>query len=153
MILLEVADMSKLAARSRPKTIAGNSDEMYRLTAAGKGVIGSENLASLRGLKIGDPIELPTPNGVLRLPLVGFVQDYVDQHGEVFMDRAVYVKYWNDDTVDHFRVFLKRGADPAAVREAILRKFSGDRHIFVLSTREVRQFIGGLADQWFAITW
>jgi putative ABC transport system permease protein len=152
-ILLEVADMSKLAARSRPKTIAGNSDEMFRLTAAGQGVIGSENLASLRGLKIGDPIELPTPNGVLRLPLVGIVQDYVDQHGEVFLDRAVFVKYWNDATVDHFRVFLKPGADPAAVREAILRKFSGDRHIFVLSTREVRQFIGGLADQWFSITW
>jgi putative ABC transport system permease protein len=123
------------------------------LAAAGQGVIGSENLASLRRLKIGDPIELLTPNGVLRLPLLGIVQDYADQQGEVFVDRALFQKYWNDDTVDHFRVFLKAGADPATVREAILRKFSGDRHIFVLSNREVRQYIGGLANQWFGITW
>jgi len=152
-ILLVVADMDKLATRSRPKTIAGNSDEMFRLASAGRGVIGSENLASLRGLKIGDQIELPTPNGALRLPLLGIVQEYSDQHGEVILDRALFQKFWNDDSVDHFRVFLKPGADPAIVRAAILQKFDGNRHIFVLSNREVRRYIGGLADQWFSITW
>jgi putative ABC transport system permease protein len=71
----------------------------------------------------------------------------------VILDRAVFQKYWNDDTVDQFRIYLKAGADPGAVRAAILRKFSADRHIFVLSNREVRAYVGGLANQWFSITW
>jgi len=153
LILLVAADIERLAARSPLPLIAGNPIDMYRLVAAGKGVIGSESLGSLRNLKIGDDIELPTPSGTLRLPLVGLVREYRDQSGEVFLDRTVYQKYWKDDTVDHFRVFLKPGASPARVREAILSKFSGNRRIFVLSNREVRQYIADLTKQWFGITW
>ena len=153
IIQIKAAEIAKLAASSPPKSVAGNPSEMYRLAADGKGVIGSENLASLRGLRVGDVIELPTPNGPLRVPLVGVVREYADQQGEVIMDRALYQRYWNDDTVDDFRVFLKAGANPAAVREAILRKFAGDRRLFVLSNREVRTYIAGLTDQWFGITW
>lgn len=153
LILLVVADMQQMAARAAPRPIEGNAKEMYRLAAAGQGVLGSENFASLRGLKLGDPVDLPTPSGPVRLPLVGIVREYSDQEGEILMDRSVYVKYWNDDSVDHFRVFLKKGADPATVRDAILTRFSGDRHLFVLSTKEVRAYIGGLANQWFGITW
>ncbi len=153
LILLVVADMQQMAARAAPRAIEGNAQEMYRLAAAGQGVLGSENFASLRGLKLGDPVELPTPSGPVRLPLVGIVREYSDQEGEILLNRSVYVKYWKDDTVDHFRVFLNPGANPSTVRNAILNKFSGDRHLFVLSTREVRDYIGGLADQWFGITW
>lgn len=153
IIQIKAAEIAKLAARSPPKSVAGNPTEMYRLAAAGQGLIGSENLASLRGLRIGDVIELPAPNGLLRLPLVGIVREYADQEGEVIMDRALYQKYWSDDTVDDFRVFLKPHANPAAVREAIIRKFSGDRRLFVLSNREVRTYIAGLTNQWFGITW
>jgi putative ABC transport system permease protein len=153
IVQIKAAELAKLAARSPPKAVAGNPAEMYRIAAAGQGFIGSENLASLRGLHVGDTIELPAPNGLLRLPLVGIVREYSDQEGEVIMDRSVYQKYWNDDTVDDFRVFLKPGADPSKVREAILGKFAGDRRLFVLSNREVRQYVAGLTNQWFGITW
>lgn len=152
-ILLVVSDIAELAKRSPPQPIAGSRPEMYRLAAAGEGVIGSESFASLRRLHIGDQIELSTPVGILKLPLVGLVREYSDQEGEVFLDRAVYKKYWNDDTVDHFRVFLKPGANPDHTRAAILKTFSSSRQIFVLSNQEVRTYIGGLANQWFGITW
>jgi putative ABC transport system permease protein len=152
-ILLVVVEMQKRALRSPPKAIAGNPADMYRLAANGQGVIGSENLASLRGLKIGDPIELPTPKGVLRLPLVGIVREYGDLAGEVMLDWSLFQEYWNDDTVDQFRVFLKPGANRETVRSSILRKFSGNRRLFVLSNRELRQYVSGLTNQWFGITW
>jgi putative ABC transport system permease protein len=153
LILLVVPDTGKLAQLSPPPVVAGNPQEMFRLLAEGKAVIGSESLASLRHLNVGDPIELPTPKGVLRLPLAGLVREYSDQNGEIFLDRKIYEKYWSDSTVDHFCVFLKRGADPALVRQAILTKFAGNRQLFVLSNREVRNYIAGLTNQWFAITW
>ncbi len=153
LILLVVPDSEPLARLSPPPVVAGNPKEMFRLLAEGKAVIGSENLASLRHLNVGDQVDLPTPKGLLRLPLAGLVREYSDQNGEIFLDRKVYEKYWNDNTVDHFRVFLKAGANPAQVRQAILTKFAGNRQLFVLSNREVRNFIAGLANQWFGITW
>ncbi|MGA7408963.1 MAG: ABC transporter permease, partial [Bryobacteraceae bacterium] len=152
-ILLVVPETDKLAALSPPPPVEGKSAEMFRLLAAGQGVIGSESFASLRHFHLGDPVDLPTPSGNLRLPLVGIIREYSDQNGELFLDRAVYQRYWHDDTVDHFCVFLKPGAVPAGVRSAILGKFSSNRQMFVLSNREVRKYIGGLADQWFGITW
>ena len=153
LILLVVPDSEKLAQLSRPPVVAGNPKEMFRLLADGKAVLGSENLATLRHLKVGDLVDLPTPKGLLRLPLAGLLREYSDQNGEIFLDRKIYEKYWNDNTVDHFRVFLKPGADPAQVRQAILTRFEGNRQLFVLSNREVRSFIAGLTNQWFGITW
>ena len=153
LILLVVPDSEPLARLSPPPVVAGNPKEMFRLLAEGKAVIGSENLASLRHLKVGDLIDLPSPKGTLRLPLAGLVREYSDQNGEIFLDRKLYESYWNDSTVDHFRVFLKQGADPARVRQAILTKFAGNRQLFVLSNREVRKYIAGLTNQWFEITW
>jgi putative ABC transport system permease protein len=97
-------------------------------------------------------VELLTPSGTLRLPLVGVVRDYSDQQGSVMVDLSVYRQYWMDDAVDFFRVYLQPGADASAVREAILRTFSGDRRLFVLSSLEVRDYVEGLTDQWFGMT-
>jgi putative ABC transport system permease protein len=69
------------------------------------------------------------------------------------LDWSLFQRYWNDDTVDEFRVFLKPGANPETVRASILRKFSGNRRLFVLSNRELRQYVSGLTNQWFGITW
>ena len=39
-------------------------------------------------------------------PIVGIIVDYTDQQGTVFMDRSVFLKYWQDDAVSDFRVFV-----------------------------------------------
>ena len=78
----------------------------------------SENLAALVKLKLGDMVELPTPTGMLRLPVVGIIRDLSNQMGAIFLERSVYIRYFQDDTVDIFRVYLKpgrvagRGAQP-----------------------------------------
>ena len=52
----------------------------------------------------------PRPSGMLRLPIAGIVTDYSDQQGSILMDRALYKRYWNDDTVNVFRIYLAPGA-------------------------------------------
>ena len=69
------------------------------------------------------------------------------------IDLSLYRKYWQDDAVDFFRVYLMRGADRAAVRSAILEKFAQNRRLFVLSTDEVRAYVMRVTDQWFSMTW
>jgi putative ABC transport system permease protein len=126
---------------------------MYARTAAGEAVIGSENLASAHNLHVGDIIELQSPGGVLRLPLAGIVREYSDQQGSIMIDLTKYRQHWNDDGIDFFRVYLAPGTDAGAVREAILTRFAGERRLFVLSAPEVREYVTGLASQWFSMTW
>jgi putative ABC transport system permease protein len=152
-ILLMATDVARLAATSPRMALEGRRADMYRLAAAGQGVIASENLASLRQLHRGASIELPTPAGLLTLPIVGVVRDYADQQGSLMMDLALYREHWRDTSIDYFRVFLKPDASADTVRGAILSQFAQNHRLFVLSTREVRRFVIGLTDQWFSMTW
>jgi putative ABC transport system permease protein len=152
-VLLMAAELGKIARRSPRQAVHGNLDEMFRLASAGRGVIASENFAALRHVRLGDTIDLPSPTGLLRLPLVGVIREYSDQQGALFIDRTVFAERWRDDTVDFFRVYLQPGASAAAAKDAILARFTGNRRIFVLSNDEVRRYVTGLTDQWFAMTW
>jgi putative ABC transport system permease protein len=98
-------------------------------------------------------VELPTPAGILRLPVAGVIEDWSDQQGAIFMNRSLYGKWWNDDRVNTFRVYLKRGASVAGVRKTILERLSGNRRLFVLTNQEVRSYIMGLTDQWLALSY
>jgi len=112
----------------------------------------SENLAQLQGLKLGQTLDLPTPNGIISLPIVGIVEDYSDQQGTIIMDRSLFVRSWNDDSVNIFRLYLKSGAVVADVKSRILSTFEGRRQVFVLTNGELKGYILRVTDQWFALT-
>jgi putative ABC transport system permease protein len=144
---------AKVGRRVKRHVIAGNEAEMNRLAAAGQGVIISENLGALLHLKLGDPIELPAPAGMLHLPVVGIIRDLSNQLGCIVMERSVYVRAFQDDTVDVFRVYLKPGERPAEVRSRIVDYFGNRRHMFVMLNRELRDYVNRIMNQWFGLTY
>jgi putative ABC transport system permease protein len=153
-VMLVSLELERLARRTRQrKPVAGDFDEMHRIAAAGKGVIISESLAQLQRFGLGDPIDIPTPRGALRLPVAGIVRDYSDQQGTIFLDRSVYLRYWNDPSVDIFRVYLQPGAGAEAVKRRILERFQGERRLFVFLNRDVRQYILRVTGDWFRIVY
>ncbi|MGE3844372.1 MAG: FtsX-like permease family protein [Vicinamibacterales bacterium] len=152
-ILLNVVEMEKTARRSPRQAVAGDVDAMFRVAAAGRGVIASENFASLQHVQVGDRIVVPSPDGPLDLPVVGVIRDYSDQQGALFIDRDLFMQHWHDDTVDFFRVYVQSGVAAERVRDAILQRFAGHRRLFVLSNHEVRGYVMRLTDQWFSMTW
>ncbi|MGA2214755.1 MAG: FtsX-like permease family protein, partial [Bryobacteraceae bacterium] len=147
------ADVADLRRHATLPPVAGNTERMYRLASDGKAVLASENFAVLRGFKLGDVVEIPSPGGMLHLPIAGIVTDYSDEQGSLLVDRAVYKRYWNDSTVNVFRIYLARGADETEVKRRILDTFGNQRRLFVLTNREVRRYILRLTDQWFGITY
>ena len=147
------ADIGDLRQRATLPPVAGDTREMYRLAAEGKAVLASENFALLRGFKLGDVVDIASPSGTLHLPIAGIVTDYSDEQGSLLVDRSLYKRYWNDSTVNIFRVYLARGASEADVKRRILEQFGNQRRLFVLSNREVRGYILRLTDQWFGITY
>ena len=52
-----------------------------------KATIISDAFQANHQLKLGDVIELPTPSGILPLPVAGIIRDYSDMQGALFIDR------------------------------------------------------------------
>jgi putative ABC transport system permease protein len=152
-IMLVAVDIESLARHAKLPAVAGDSGEMYRISAEGKGVIASENFARLHGAKLGEILEITTPTGVLRTPIAGIVRDFSDQQGSLLMDRDVFIRHWNDDSVNIFRIYLKPGADGVKVRRRILEKYGTQQRLFVLTNQDLRQYILRLTDQWFGLTY
>ena len=152
-VMVLAIETQKLSSKVHRVNVSGVEEEMNRLTIDGKGLIASDSFCQIQGLKMGDVVELPTPSGLLQLPIVGIVRDYTDMQGSVFIDRSVYLKYWKDDTANVARVYVKKGEDISAVRERIVNAVSGHHRLLVLTNREVREWIMDLIDQWFALTY
>src|SRR5262249_51366790 len=113
----------------------------------------SENLAALTHMKLGDPIDLPTPTGMLHLPIVGIIRDLSNQPGTVLMDRQVYVRAFQDETVDLFRVYIQPGERPTEVRGRIVTRLGRRQHLFIMLNGELRDYVGKLMNQWFGLTY
>jgi putative ABC transport system permease protein len=151
-VMVVALEVNSIAQTVRRTPVAGDPNEMYRQTAAGEGLMVSDNLAQLQRLHLGDMLEVPAPNGLIRLPIVGIVVDYSDQQGTILMDRSLFIRYWNDDTVNVFRVYLQPGANLPDVRQRILDRFSGERQLFVFTNTELKGYILRITDQWFGLT-
>jgi putative ABC transport system permease protein len=152
-VMIIVIETDKVAQTVHRIPLAGSNDEMNRLTSSGKGLIVSGNFAEIHKLGMGEMIELPTPSGELKLPVVGIVRDYSDLQGSVFIDRSIYTKWWNDDTANIGRVYVKKGEDVGVVRQRVVDALAGRTRLLVLTNREVRDWIVKLLDQWFALTY
>jgi putative ABC transport system permease protein len=152
-IMIVAIDVNAIARRATLPPIEGNPNEMYRLTAAGQGVMASENFARLHGGHVGEILEIAAPEGTLHLPLVGIVRDYSDQQGSLLLARDVFIRHWHDDSVNIFRIYLKPGADEKQVRQRILDEYGGRQRLFVFTNREVRDFAIRITDQFFGLTY
>jgi len=153
LMLVIGRELNKAKRRGRVFLVEGDPAKVISDAAAGKGVIVSETLSSLKKLQVGDEMQIPTPKGILKLPVLGVAREYSDQQGSVILDRAVMEQWWNEDAVDVFRVYLARDANAAQVKESILARFTGNRRIFVLSNDQVRDYVLRVTNQWFSMTW
>jgi putative ABC transport system permease protein len=151
-VMIVAADVGGLAETARRPPVEGDPDGMYRDTATGRGVMVSDNLAQLKQLSLGQTLELAAPGGLIALPIVGIVVDYSDQQGTILMDRSVFKKYWHDDSVNAFRVYLEPDASVPDVKQRILTRYAGQRQVFVLTNGELKAYILRITDQWFALS-
>jgi putative ABC transport system permease protein len=77
--------------------------------------------------------------------------DYTDQQGAVLMDRSVFLRYWRDESVTDFRIFVAPGAAIDQVRQRIIDRFAGQRQLFVLTSEDSRSYVLNIANQWFGL--
>jgi putative ABC transport system permease protein len=147
--MLAAIEMTSVRETSRNRPVAGDALEMYRTAASGRGLIVSDNLAQLHHLRLGEIVDIPAPYGIISLPIVGVIVDYTDQQGTIFIDRSLFVRYWRDEGVSDFRVFVKSGIPVSKVRQRIVNVYASKRHVFVLTNDVGRRYILNIVNQWF----
>jgi putative ABC transport system permease protein len=94
-----------------------------------------------------------SPAGPVRLPVLGITLDYSDQQGSLIIDESVYRKYWNDDTINVFRLYVRKGVPVDQVRRDILGRLGAETRIFVFTNDQLRDYVLNLTEQWFGLTY
>ncbi|MBL8217386.1 MAG: FtsX-like permease family protein [Bryobacterales bacterium] len=151
-VMLVAIPMLQVQGRIKPKVVAGPAN-VFEAAAKEGGVVLGDNLALLQNLNVGDMMEISSPSGVLRLPITGIAIDYTDQLGAILIDRSLYLKHWKDETANLFRVYLKKGVTPEAGKQQILMRFGSQNRLFVMTNRQLRDYIVKVTDQWFGLTY
>ena len=113
------------------------------------GVFVSESFSLKFHKRVGDVIELP--NG--SFPIAGVFRDYSNDRGVIVMDRAVYVRAFNDPAINTIVVFLKPGVDRASARLQLERMFGAKYGAFAVSNLEIKTEVMRIFDQTFLITY
>jgi putative ABC transport system permease protein len=150
---VSASDMGFFFSRPSNSVLGGNQRTMKELMPRGQGVLVSKNFAARWKLKVGDRIHMDSPTGPLDLPVLGMLEDYRSDKGTIFMDRAVYKRYWKDDAVDFLNVLLKPGQSATAVKKEIEQLTAGSEHALVYTNVEFREWIGTLVDKFFLLNY
>ena len=146
-------EMDGFLTRSQNAIEGADSRTVYDKLTRGEGVLVSRNFALRWGVGVGNQLSLESPTGTLERPILGFLDDYRSEKGTIFMDRALYKKYWGDDAVDFIDVDLNPGVDQLAMKSEVQRLTAGSFHAFVYTNAEFKRWISSLVDQFFTLNY
>ena len=152
-ILIESFSAVQSASVRRLPTPAGDGQKALSEMAAGKGVIVSESFQSKFGKGTNDNIELATPAGLIAFKVLGVYIDYSSDIGSVLIDRALYKKFWRDELVDAFDLWLEPGADQSAVIQKIKEDYGEQYQLFISTHRQLKQAVVRIMEQSFVVNY
>ena len=150
-------DLRLHAERGRYLMVEEDWASVLRRAAESGGVVVSEVLANRLSLKRGSRITITTPSGPHIVPVEGVFYDYATDGGKVVMERTLYRRFWNDDRITVFALYL----DPEADEEQVRRRISETLDSFersmappiVISNRDLRREILTIFDRTFVLTY
>lgn len=116
-------------------------------------VVVSEPFANRHGLRVGDRMDLATPGGPRAFEVVGVYFDYSSDRGVVAMDHRTFSRHFGAWRPTGLSVYLRDGADPDAVRDALLRSVAAGSRIYVYTNASLRAEVLRIFDATFAITY
>jgi len=150
-ILLGSIELEPLMERIKYEYVEGSAAAIRQGAKEGKCVV-SDNFSRRFKLGVGQAVELVTPSGTVRFPIAAVIRDFGSDQGSVLIDRAQFLRYWQDDRVDIYDVSVTPGTAVGPVRAAILARLAG-RYPALVSTRQ--EFVAEIVkaiDAFYALT-
>jgi putative ABC transport system permease protein len=106
---------------------------------AGRGVVVSNNFASLHHTRTGDSIELSTLKGPVRFAILGTFEEYSWPQGSLFIHRPVYQELWGDPALSYLDVKFKPGVVHDDVRKRIVAQLKVQHSLFVYDVADLKK--------------
>jgi putative ABC transport system permease protein len=101
--------------------LAGAAPETMAQALAGDAVLVSETLARPLGLSGGDVLHLPTPGGMVPLPIAAVVQNYGQPAGVIYLGKPHFTRLFGPVPTERAALWVAPGADTAQVQAAVER--------------------------------
>src|SRR5207244_1226049 len=136
-----------------PMVTPSTEGQALRDAMGRNGVMVSESFATKFGKGVGDVVTLPVARGVARFPITGIYRDYSNDRGVVFMNRPLYVRLYEDDTINTIVIYLRPDVNRTSARRELERIFGPRYHAFTVTNGEVRAEVMKIFDQTFLITY
>lgn len=150
---LGFAGASLMRTQGRTSFLPGQDrDAILRQLPTGPFVIVSEPFSQKHGVRRGDTLQLPLPDGTLAVTILGIFNDYSNERGTVFGDASVFAPHFPREEITSLSVYLKEGVSLDAGRVAV-EQATANRRVLVFTNRSLRTAAIRIFDQTFAITW
>jgi putative ABC transport system permease protein len=139
-------------------------DGIYRDNLSFSGVDGKAAMARVFGgdaVAVTEPyarrhkgqfVSVATPRGPVNFPIAGVYSDYSRDRGLVLMSAATYAKWWGKSRAMSCAVYMKPGADGAALEREFRAEFARDGQFSITTSKALREKILTIFDQTFAVT-
>lgn len=112
----------------------------------------SEPYARRFGVRRGDTVAIPTPQGPRLLRVAGVYRDYSNDRGTIILDRGPYLSLFGDRRVTSVAVLAAPGVDATQLRRRILAAARGRFALSISTNRELRREALRIFDRTFAVT-
>ena len=115
-------------------------------------VLVSEPYARRFGARRGNWASLRTARGVRSFRIAGVYRDFSNDRGTVLLDRALYLRLFDDPRVTSAGVLALPGIAPDDLRRRILSELGGRFALEVTTNRELRAQVLRIFDRTFTVT-
>lgn len=134
----------------------GDPAKIYDELNAGAIAI-TEPFANKHHVAEGSTLTLDTDKGAQTFPIVGVYYDYSSDQGSILMSLDVYRKFWNDNAISGFSVYVAPNYDVNQVEDAVRVALGGNAvasvpYVVLQSNRALRDAALVIFDRTFAIT-
>jgi len=134
----------------------GDPAKIYDELNAGAIAI-TEPFANKHHVAEGSTLTLDTDKGAQTFPIVGVYYDYSSDQGSILMSLDVYRKFWNDNAISGFSVYVAPNYDVNQVEDAVRVALGGNAvasvpYVALQSNRALRDAALVIFDRTFAIT-
>lgn len=111
-------------------------DDALEKVARGEAILA--NFPPERSVRVGDVVRLPTPSGMLELPVAALSEAIsIRPEGNVVLSREVYRERWRDETIHHVHLLVDEGARISEVARRISDELGDEYGLRVLTPGEL----------------
>jgi putative ABC transport system permease protein len=130
--------------------VSGDLGPALRAMQAGEGALVTRIFAERHRLRPGQPVELRSPSGPVRLRIGAVIDDYGGGDlGTVYLEPGLFRQRWLDGSATSYEIWLAPGADPDATRDALAGALRSVCRCSVLTRAQVTASSAGIVDAIF----